>query len=130
MTHLDLFEAAEIADHILKVDNPNDDIAITTDACYEAWEIDIVAFHDIVNKIFALIKLGISPITHRPYVGISDDNMWLAKKDANGQFIHAIIQWLTEGDVISEGSKGFVKTITLDDKPVYDITISKSKTKK
>ena len=125
MTHLDLFEAAEIADHILKVDNPDDDITITTDACYEAWEIDIVAFHDILNKIFELINVGISPITHRPYVGISDGNMWLAKKGANGQFIHAMIQWITEGDVIPEKAQGFTKTITLDNKPIYDITISK-----
>lgn len=74
-----------------------------------------------------MIDFGISPLTQTPFVGISKDGMWLAKKEINQQFIHALINWITEGKDISEDSKGFVRTITSDNKPKFDITISRSK---
>ena len=74
-----------------------------------------------------MIDFGISPLTQTPFVGISKDNMWLAKKEVNQQFIHAIINWATECEEIPEGSKGFIRTITKSGKPEFDITISRPK---
>ena len=74
-----------------------------------------------------MIDFGISPLTQTPFVGISKDGMLLAKKEINQQFIHALINWITDGKDISENSKGFVRTITSDNKPKFDITISRSK---
>ena len=59
-------------------------------------------------------------------MGISKANEWLVKK-VNQQFISAIINWATEDNDIPEDSKGFVRTITSNGKPEFDITISRAK---
>lgn len=125
---LDWLEAQEIADTILKTENPNEDYGITENALVDKWGIDLDIFTEIVGEIFQMIDFGLSPLTQTPYVGISKNKSeWLAKKEVNQQFIHALINWCTEGEKIPEKSKGFVRTITLKGKPEYDITISRPK---
>lgn len=121
---LDFDEAMEIADILTETENPDEDLSITENALAEKWSIDIDTFHEIANGIFQMIDFSISPLTQTPFVGISKDNMWIAKKEVNQQFIHALINWATEGEDIPEGSKGFVRTITNNGKPEFDITIS------
>lgn len=124
---LDWDEAKEIADILTNTENPDEDYAITENALAEKWDIDTDTFHEIANGIFQMIDFGMSPLTQTPFVGISKGNMWLAKKEVNQQFIHALINWATEGEDIPEGSKGFVRTITSGGKPKFDITISRPK---
>ena len=124
---LDWDEAKEIADVLTKTENPDEDYSITENALAEKWGIDMDTFHEIADGIFRMIDFGISPLTQTPFVGISKSNMWLAKKEVNQQFIYALINWATEGEDIPEGSKGFVRTITLGGKPEFDITISRPK---
>lgn len=124
---LDWDEAKEIADVLTKTENPEEDYSITENALADKWNISLEDFHEIVDGIFRMIDFGISPLTQTPYVGISKDNEWLAKKEVNQQFIHALINWATEGEDIPEGSKGFVRTITSGGKPEFDITISRPK---
>lgn len=122
---LDWEEAKEIADIITNTENPDSDYAITETALVDKWSIDMDTFHEIAESIFKLLDFGISPLTQTPFVGIANGNVWLAKKEVNQQFIHAIINWATEGEEIPEESKGFLRTITLGGKPEYNISISK-----
>ena len=124
---LDWDEAKEIADVLTKTDNPDEDYSITENALADKYNISLEDFHEIVDGIFRMIDFGISPLTQTPFVGISKGNEWLAKKEVNQQFIHALINWATEGEGIPEGSKGFVRTITSGGKPEFDITISRPK---
>jgi hypothetical protein len=124
---LDWDEAKEIADVLTKTENPDEDYLITENALADKYNISLEDFHEIVDGIFRMIDFGISPLTQTPFVGISKGNEWLAKKEVNQQFIHALINWATEGEGIPEGSKGFVRTITSGGKPEFDITISRPK---
>lgn len=124
---LDWDEAKEIADVLTKTENPEEDYSITENALADKYNISLEDFHEIVDGVFRMIDFGISPLTQTPFVGISKGNEWLAKKEVNQQFIHALINWATEGEDIPEGSKGFVRTITSGGKPEYDITISRPK---
>lgn len=124
---LDWEEAKEIADVLTKTENPDEDYSITENALADKWNISLEDFHEIVDGIFRMIDFGISPLTQTPFVGISKGNEWLVKKEVNQQFIHALINWATEGEDIPEGSKGFVRTITSGGKPEFDITISRPK---
>lgn len=124
---LDWEEAKEIADVLTKTKNPDEDYSITENALADKYNISLEDFHEIVDGVFQMIDFGISPLTQTPFVGISKGNMWLAKKEVNQQFIHALINWATEGEDIPEGSKGFVRTITSGGKPEFDITISRPK---
>ncbi len=122
---LDWDEAKEIAAVITNTENPDEDYAITENALVEKWGIDMDIFHEIADSIFGIIDFGISPLTQTPYVGISKGNEWLAKKEVDQQFIHALINWATEGEDIPVDSNGFVRTITIGGKPEFDITISR-----
>lgn len=124
---LDWDEAKEIADVLTKTENPDEDYSITENALADKYNISLEDFHEIVDGIFRMIDFGISPLTQTPFVGISKGNEWLAKKEVNQQFIHALINWATEGEDIPEGSKGFVRTITSGGKPEFNITISRPK---
>lgn len=124
--NLDWTEANELADFITKTKNPDEDYATTENALFEKWGIDCDIFQDIASTIFKCIDFGISPITQTAYIGFSKGGEWIAKKEVDQQFIHALIQWCTEGEEIPEGCKGFVRTITKSGKPEFDIKISKS----
>jgi hypothetical protein len=122
-----LEEAIEIADILTNTENPDEDYDITENALAEKWGIDVDTFYEIANGIFQMIDFGMSPITQTPFVGISKGNMWLAKKEVDQQFINAVINWATDGEDIPEG-KAFVRTIFHEDKPEFDIKISRPKT--
>lgn len=124
---LDWSDIQEIADKITEVENDDLDMHITETAIYNKFNVDFEDFSNIVNAIFQKIDFGLSPLTQEAYVGIADSGMWLAKKEVNQQFISGIINWCTEGEKISEKSKGFIKTITSNGKAEYDITITRPK---
>ena len=122
------FEAQEIADFLLNIENPEEDSEITEEALYIHYGIGIETFTEIVNKLFETLDLSLSPLTNKAYIGFSKGNQWMAKKKINSKFIHALIHWCTDGlGKIEEGKKGYVKTITIGGKPVFDITISHPK---
>ena len=127
---LDWFEAQEIADYLLKINNPDSENDVTENALAEKWNIDFDTFHEIVEGIFDMIDFSVSPITNTAMVGISKGNCWLAKKERDQQFIAGIIQWATEGEKIPEDKNGFIKTITYDGKPEYDFEIRRPKNNK
>lgn len=122
---LDWEEAKEIADILTKTSNPNEDYEITENALAEKWNIDIETFQEIANGIFEMIDFGMSPITQTPFVGIAKPNEWIAKKEVNQQFISAVINWATEGETMSEKQKGFIRTISANGKPEYNVAIYK-----
>jgi|SRR5690554_4372278 len=125
---LDWAEAQELADTILNVHNPDEDYTTTENTLFEAWEIDLDTFQEIANAIFQTVDFGISPLTQTPYVGFSKDKKeWIAKKEVNQQFIHALIEWCTEGEKIPKESKGFIRTITKNNKPEFEIIIRRAK---
>ena len=125
---LDWTEAQEIADVLLEIENPDEDYATTENALAEKWNIDLDTFQEIANGIFQMIDFGMSPLTQTAYVGISKDKKeWIAKRECNQQFISATINWATEGEEIPKDSKGFVRTISVGNKPEFDIQISRPK---
>ena len=126
-TRLEDYEARELAEFILKVENPDEEDDVTNEALFDKWGIDLDTFEEIANAIYKTIDFGLSPLTHKAFVGFSSGNIWLAKKDANHQFISAILNWSTEGEDIPENSKGFIRTITSNGKPEFEILIRKPK---
>jgi hypothetical protein len=120
------YEAQEIADFLLNIENPEEDSEITEEALFNNYGIGLETFTEIVNKLFETLDLGTSPLTNEAFVGFSKGNQWLAKKSVNSQFIGAIINWCTDGSgEIEEGKRGYVKTITSGGKPKFDITITR-----
>lgn len=123
-TKLDWEEARELADVIIGTSNPEEDYAVTELALCEKWNVSLDDFHEIANGIFKLIDLGLSPLTNKAFVGISEGNRWIAKKECDQQFIGGLIQWCTEGNELPADSNGYIRTITTNGKPEFDITIS------
>jgi hypothetical protein len=122
------FEAQEIADFLLNIENPEEDSEITEEALDIHYGIGIETFTEIVNKLFETLDLSLSPLTNEAYIGFSKGNQWMAKKKIDSKFINALIHWCTDGlGKIEEGKKGYVKTITNGGKPEFDITISHPK---
>ena len=120
-------EAQEIAEAILKIENNDDDTSLVEEALVEKWNIGLDAFQEITQALCNMINFSVSPLTQTAMVGISTGNTWLVKKDVDQQFINGVIEWATEGEEIEEGKKGFIRTITLNGKPEFDITISRPK---
>ena len=120
-------EAQEIAEAILKIENNDDDTSLVEEALAEKWGIGLDTFQEIAQALCNMINFSVSPLTQTPMVGISTGNTWLVKKDVDQQFINGVIEWATEGEEIEEGKKGFIRTITLNGKPEFDITISRPK---
>ena len=122
---LDWDEAKEIADILTKTENPDEDYSITENALAEKYGISLEDFHEIVDSIFQMIDFGISPLTQTAFVGISKGNEWIAKKEVDQQFIHAIIEWATEGEDITKPGTGFMREISVNGEIEYEITIKK-----
>lgn len=126
-TKLDYYEAQEIAEAIFGIQNEDDDTQAVEEKLAEKWGVSLDAFHEIAEALFGMVDFGMSPLTQTPYVGISKGNEWLAKKDVEQQFIAALINWATEGEDIPKDKKGFVRTISVNGKPEFDITITRPK---
>lgn len=126
---LDYYEAQEIAEYLFNIENDEDDSSIVEEELADKWGISLDAFHEIAERLFNMIDFSVSPLTQTPMVGFSTGNMWLAKKDVDQQFISGVIEWATEGEEIPEDKKGFIRTITVNGKPEYEIMISKPKIK-
>lgn len=122
---IDYHEAAEIANEIMQINNPEEDIDITEEALADKYNISLEDFHTIVQKIFNMMDFGLSPLTQTPYVGISEGNRWIVNKDVNQQFIASLISWATEGNDLAAG-EGYARTITCNGQPEYTITIRKA----
>lgn len=121
---IDYDDTKEIARALLKLKEEADYETIDN-ALHEKWGIDDESLQEILNRVFDILDFSISPLTQTAYVGIAEDQTWLAKKEVNQQFIAALINWCTEGEEIPEGTKGFERTITSNGKPKYKITIEK-----
>ena len=124
---IDADEAKEIAQFIFQIEESEYDYEITDTAVYDNFGVDLEGFHEIVNALFKILDFGISPLTQTAFIGFSKGNEWLVKKEVNQKFIHALINWATEGEEIPADKKGFIRTITLNGKPEYDIQISRPK---
>lgn len=123
MAKLDYDEAKELAEFLLKIENPNDDYDTVENALCDKWNIDLGTFEEIANGIFKTLDFGLSPITNTAFVGFSTGNMWISKKEVDQQFIAGLIHWCTEGEEFPKNSKGFLKTITKNGKPEFEIVI-------
>lgn len=106
-----------------------DDTSEIDDALYQKFNITLEDFQNLMDALWPMLAVGISPITETPYAGFLNEEkgMWLAKKDVSSMFIASVIQWLG-GDKLKPKDKGTVRTITLGGKPEYDITITRPKT--
>jgi hypothetical protein len=130
LNKLDWTEAQEIADHLLKIDNPESDYDITENALADKWNIDVDSFTEIINGLFQMIDFGISPLTFTVNTGFTTGEKWIGKKESQNKFLQAIILWCTEGDDIPEDHKGFIRTIKSSyGEFQYDITISRPETR-
>lgn len=94
---------------------------------YEKYEVSLDQYEKIISDLFNLLDFSISPLTHTAFVGFGDGRKWLLKKEVDQQFIAGVIEWATEGEEIKPESKGFVRTITKEGVPEYDIIIKRSK---
>lgn len=122
------FEAQEIADFLLNTNNPEEDSEISETALFDNYGIGLDTFTEILNKLFETLDLSLSPLTNEAYIGFSKGNQWMAKKKIDSKFISAVIHWCTDGECkLPKSSKGFIKTITANGKPEFDITISHPK---
>jgi len=120
-------DAMEIAEKMLKITNNDEgDISLVEEALADKWGIDLDGFQEITQAFFDMIDFSVSPLTDTPLVGFGTGHIWFCKKEVNQQFIAGLIQWATQGEDIPKGAKGFMRTITKDGKPEFNITISKA----
>lgn len=87
-------EALELAAKVLNVDEDDDDIE---SLIFEKFNCDLESFHLIVDKLFPLICIGMSPLTGEWYKGFAAECMWIVKKSKpNGEqiFIDTLISYL------------------------------------
>ena len=127
MATLDYDEAKELAEFLLKIENPDDDYDTVENALCDRWNIDLNTFEEIANGIFQTMDFGLSPLTNTAFVGFSTGTMWISKKEVDQQFMAGLIHWCTDGEDLPSSSKGFLKTITNHGKPEFEIVIRHAK---
>jgi hypothetical protein len=122
---LDWMDINEIASSLCEVKTDDADTSEIEDAIYKKYDVSYEQFHNIVADIFDRIDFGVSPLTQKAFVGISNENknMWLAKKEHEA-FIQNVIDWMTGGDELKPDETAFVKTAYIDEKPVYEFTLT------
>lgn len=93
---------------------------------YKKYEVDLDKFKELVNDLWPLLSIGISPITENAFAGFSDkkNGLWVIKKDIQADFVHSVIHWLG-GHEIKQVGKGMERSIEKNGKPEFTITIIK-----
>ncbi|MDF1547156.1 MAG: hypothetical protein P1P88_05005 [Bacteroidales bacterium] len=108
----------------IDIDNDDDYFDKLEDWVYDNFEISFENLDKLINKIFNGLDCQISPLTAKPYIGISNENMWLIKKELPlGNFISNIILWLKDGKDLDK-SEPIYKTITVNGEPKYNIYLN------
>jgi hypothetical protein len=120
---IDRLDVEELAIKMCKLGEDADTDDIET-AFYNKFSVELDAFECILQEIWPMLTIGISPITETAYVGFADDTVWLAKKDVSGAFINSVVEWLGGND-IKESGKGMRRDVTKDGKVEFEITIVK-----
>jgi len=130
---IDWTEAEELAAAVLEMstdDVISEDIEI---ALAEKFNIDIDGFHQIAQKLFDMIAVGISPLTNKALIGYSiaekNYSRWILKKEINSEFISLVIQWICEDNPDKITEKGCSQSITKGGEPEYEVIIRKTKLK-
>jgi hypothetical protein len=99
------------------------------DAVFRKFDISLEQFESVVEALWPIMDMGISPITDTPFMGFSDkaSRAWVIKKDISKQFLASVIQWCGGND-IKKGDSGMsreVNHIKPDGTMAYEITITK-----
>lgn len=104
----------------------DDDSSDIENAFYDKFDITLENFGKVVEVLWPMLDMGISPLTDTPFMGFSNrkEQAWIIKKDITQRFIASVIDWL-EGDQLKPGDKGKVREITHKGKLEYKITITK-----
>lgn len=73
-----------------------------------------------MSKLLEDIKIGISPLTNRIYLGkvsSKDKSLWTSKVDCTSNFIGALLQWVPPGKT---------QEITCSSGEVFEVTMRRS----
>jgi hypothetical protein len=104
----------------------DDDHQVIEDAFFEKFDITLEQFENVMEVLWSMLDMGISPLTETPFMGFSNrkEQAWIIKKDITQRFIASVIDWLG-GQEIKPGEKGRVREVTTKGKLEYKITITK-----
>lgn len=83
----------------------------------EEFSIDKEIFSNIMDKLLPKLTIAVSPLTGEPFVGFSEGDMWLWKKDVKQHFLNSMILWMGEGKLLSEDQKGYIREILVEGEP-------------
>lgn len=126
---VDSQESEDLAAALCNIDS--DETEKIEGAFFSKYGIELGHAHDLIQDIFQMLSIGISPLTFKPYIGFSKQEksigFWLIKRDCEGEFISAVLDWLTEGGEFPEGVNGYTRDITSENVPEFEITIKKHK---
>lgn len=98
------------------------------DAVFRKFDISLEQFESVVEALWSIMDMGISPITDTPFMGFSDkaSRAWIIKKNISNQFVASVIQWCGGNEMgESNGMVREVNHITPDGTTAYEITITK-----
>jgi hypothetical protein len=104
----------------------DDDHQVIEDAFFEKFDITLEQFENVMEVLWPMLDMGISPLTETPFMGFSNrkEQAWIIKKDITQRFIASVIDWVG-GDKLKPGDKGVTREITVKGKREYKITITK-----
>jgi len=120
------FDAEELAAELCGItDEQREDSTDLELALYDKYGCDLSQFEDLVKDLAKRLDIGVSPLTHDVIHGFSntDQNQWIAKEKITEKFINAVVQWMTEGEELKPGDKGFKREITNNGKIEFVLSI-------
>ena len=124
---LKIWDVEELAASLCGIDSDDAESDAIQEAFYEKFDIDYCQFEMLMTALFGRLDFAISPLTDEACVGFStkDKGVWIIKKNVNREFVNGVISWLSENKGPKKFGKGFSRTITLNGKPEYEITITR-----
>ena len=124
--NIDYMDIEVLAAHLCgkSEDDERDDIE---DAFLNKFDVTVEQFEKLIEAMWPLLHLGISPLTETAFIGFSNEKekLWLMKKDVAKQFVNSVVYWLG-GDELRDSGQGRQRDISKGGKVEFEITIVKA----
>jgi len=123
---LSSIEVEELAAHLCGHQFEDDyDLEEVEEKMMEKYNIDLSYFQDLMNDIYPLIDMAVSPLSEEPFIGLGTGKIWIAKRP-HESFINSVLQWMNAADIKRGEVNGYEKVITNAGKPEFKIILIKA----
>lgn len=115
---LDIYEILYV---VLEMNGDEEDDEVENELV-DKYNISIVDFQEIVQKLYDCIDIVYSDLTENIYLGFADSALWMVKKEYTYRFINVLIEWM--GSPTLKEPK-YERIITKEGKPDYRVVLEK-----